>query len=133
MPGLIEHETDRLRLVAWQERHVALFATMNADPEVMRHFPSLQTPGQSRAVVEAWRGDFERRGWSNWAVELKATGEFIGFIGLLVPRRPLPFSPCVEIGWRLATAHWHRGYATEGARSCLRAGRRAPDLAAGDA
>ncbi len=122
MPTAIEHETERLRLLTWQARHVAPFAAMGADPEVMRHFPALQTPQQAAASIDFWRAQFDAHGWSNWAVELKATGEFIGFIGLSIPRRQFPFSPCVEIGWRLARRHWHRGYATEGARGCLRVG-----------
>lgn len=122
VPAVIELETGRLRLLAWQERHVAPFAAMNADPEVMRYFPAPATEAQTRATVDAWRTQFEQRGWSNWAVELKGSGEFIGFIGLSVPRRQLPFSPCVEVGWRLARRFWGHGYATEGARASLDAG-----------
>jgi RimJ/RimL family protein N-acetyltransferase len=95
---------------------------MNADPQVMRYFPAVLTPQQSDAGIDIWLQQFAEQGWSNWAVELRATGEFIGFIGLSVPRRQLPFSPCVEVGWRLATTAWHQGYATEGARVCLRLG-----------
>lgn len=114
--------TPRLRLVCWRPDHVAPFAALNADPEVMRHFPSTQTVEQTQASIDLWMGQFARQGWSNWAVELKATGEFIGFIGLSVPRRVLPFSPCVEIGWRLARRFWGQGLASEGARACLRVG-----------
>jgi len=64
----------------------------------MRYFPATATEAQTRATVAAWRTQFEEQGWSNWAVELKESGDFIGFIGLSVPRRQLPFSPCVEIG-----------------------------------
>ncbi len=95
---------------------------MNADPEVMRYFPALLSAEQTNAGIDIWRQQFAERGWSNWAVELQDTGEFMGFIGLSVPRRQLPFSPCVEIGWRLKRAAWGRGYATEGAKACLRVG-----------
>jgi RimJ/RimL family protein N-acetyltransferase len=122
MSTIIEHQTERLRLVGWHERHIAPFAAMNADPDVMRFFPSTLTEAQTRAGVELWRAQFEEQGWSNWAVELKQTGEFIGFIGLSIPRRQLPFSPCVEIGWRLARRYWGHGYATEGARASLDVG-----------
>lgn len=118
----IAFETARLALMPWQERHRAPFAEMNADAEVMRHFPALQTPEQSNASIDFWRGQFDTQGWSNWAVELRATGQFLGFIGLSVPRRQLPFSPCVEIGWRLRRSAWGQGYATEGARASLRVG-----------
>lgn len=122
MPDLIEFETRRLRLVAWQERHIAPLAAMNADPEVMRYFPATLTQEQTRASVEMWRNQFAERGWSNWAVELKHSGEFIGFVGLSIPRHQLPFSPCVEVGWRLARRFWGHGYATEGARASLAVG-----------
>jgi RimJ/RimL family protein N-acetyltransferase len=64
----------------------------------------------------------EEQGWGFWAVELKADGSFIGFLGLNVPAPNLPFSPCVEIGWRLALRYWGQGYASEGAREALRFG-----------
>jgi RimJ/RimL family protein N-acetyltransferase len=121
-PQPIELQTERLRLLAWQERHIAPFAAMNADPEVMRYFPALLSEEQTRAGVDFWRAQFAERGWSNWAVERTDTGEFIGFVGLSVPRRVFPFSPCVEIGWRLARAHWHKGYATEAALASLALG-----------
>jgi len=95
---------------------------MNADAQVMRYFPALLAPEQSDAAVDNWLQQFAQRGWSNWAVELLATGEFIGFIGLSVPKRQLPFSPCVEVGWRLRPSAWGQGYATEGARACLGVG-----------
>jgi RimJ/RimL family protein N-acetyltransferase len=88
----------------------------------MRYFPALLSPEQTNAGIDVWRQQFADKGWSNWAVELLKTGEFIGFIGLSVPRRQLPFSPCVEIGWRLKSAAWGKGYATEGAKECLRVG-----------
>lgn len=122
MHNIIEIETERLQLVQWQERHVAPFAAMNADPEVMRYFPATESEAQSRAAVAAWRAQFEERGWSNWAVERRDRGEFIGFTGLSVPRRQLPFSPCVEVGWRLARRFWGNGYATEAAKAALAAG-----------
>ena len=95
---------------------------MNADPSVMQFFPALQSRESSNASIAAWESQFAAQGWSNWAAELVESGEFIGFIGLTVPRRVFSFSPCVEIGWRLVRAHWGCGYATEGALVALRAG-----------
>ena len=115
----IEFNTERLALVAWQDRHRVPFAAMNADAEVMRYFPAPQTVEQSNASIDTWLGQFAAQGWSNWAVQLLSSGEFMGFVGLSVPRRQLPFSPCVEIGWRFKRAAWGQGYATEGARACL--------------
>jgi len=122
MPQIIEPETPRLRLRQWRESDREPFAALNADPEVMEFFPSLQSREASDASIDAWQARFASQGWSNWAIELRATGEFLGFTGLSVPRRVLPFSPCVEVGWRLAREHWGRGYATEAARAALEVG-----------
>lgn len=118
----IEFNTERLAFRVWQDQHRAPFAALNSDPEVMRYFPALVSAEQTNASIDMWRSQFEERGWSNWAVERKETGELIGFIGLSIPKRQLPFSPCVEIGWRLKRSAWGKGYATEGAKACLRIG-----------
>lgn len=117
-----EHITPRLLLRQWREDDKPAFAALNADPEVMRFFPGTQTREQSDRSIAAWAAELEARGWSNWAVERRADGAFIGFVGLTVPKRALPFMPCVEIGYRLARSHWGQGYATEAARAALRFG-----------
>lgn len=124
----IEFQTPRLKLRVWRGDDLTPFAEMNSDPEVMRFFPSTQGLEQSKASISTWLCQFEARGWSNWAVELKASGEFVGFIGLTIPRRQLPFSPYVEVGWRLKRAAWGLGYATEGAIASLRVGFEQLDL-----
>jgi len=95
---------------------------MNADPVVMEHFPSTLTRAESDAGVGRIRAHFDSRGFGLWAVEVPGVAPFIGFIGLQVPRFEAHFTPCVEVGWRLAPAHWNRGYATEGAEAALRFG-----------
>lgn len=120
MPKAIEIETARLR--QWRESDRAPFAAMNADAEVMEFFAALQSREASDASIDAWQSQFAERGWSNWALEVRSSGVFIGFVGLSVPKRVLPFSPCVEVGWRLARPYWGQGYATEGARAALRVG-----------
>jgi RimJ/RimL family protein N-acetyltransferase len=122
MTCILELETERLRLRRWCDADRAPFAALNADPAVMEFFPSPLTRIASDARIDAWQAEFAQRGWSNWALELRSTGAFLGFTGLSVPRRDLPCSPCVEIGWRLARAHWGNGYATEAARAALEAG-----------
>jgi len=122
LAAAIEPVTARLRLRRWRDADLAPFAAMNADPAVMRYFAGLIPAEASGRSVAAWEAAFETRGWSNWALELLETGEFIGFTGLSVPQRVFAFSPCVEIGWRLAQAHWGQGYATEAARAALRVG-----------
>jgi RimJ/RimL family protein N-acetyltransferase len=109
-------------LRAWRDADRAPFAAMNADPEVMAFFPSPLNRAASDASIDSWQAQFAAQGWSNWAVELRGSGEFIGFVGLSVPRRQFTFSPCVEVGWRLARASWGRGFATEAARASLRFG-----------
>jgi RimJ/RimL family protein N-acetyltransferase len=122
VPSVIEFETPRLLLRQWRESDREPFAAMNADPVVMEFFPSLQSRASSDASIDAWQLQFATQGWSNWALERLETGEFIGFVGLSIPRRILPFPPCVEVGWRLSRAHWTNGFATEGARAALRIG-----------
>jgi RimJ/RimL family protein N-acetyltransferase len=122
MPIIIELETPRLRLRQWRASDRAPFAAMNGDPAVMKFFASIQSSEASNSSIDGWQSQFAERGWSNWAVELRSSGAFIGFVGLSVPRRLLPCSPCVEVGWRLARSHWGQGYATEGARAALRVG-----------
>jgi RimJ/RimL family protein N-acetyltransferase len=115
-------ETARLTLRAWRDADREPYAALNADPVVMEFFPALQDRKASDAAIDAWNEQLATRGWSNWAVERRDTGAFIGFIGISVPKRVLPFSPCVEIGWRLAREHWGHGFATEGARAALEQG-----------
>jgi RimJ/RimL family protein N-acetyltransferase len=122
MPETHERQTPRLILRRWRDADRAPFAAHNADPEVMRYFASTQDRAASDATVDRLFAHLERHGWGPWAAELRATGEFIGFIGLLVPRFPLPGNPGVEVGWRLGRAHWGHGYATEGARAALEMG-----------
>ena len=120
MAGVIEFDTPRLRLRQWRESDRDPFAALNADPVVMEFFPALLSREASDASIDAWQSQFAERGWSNWAVEVRDTEAFIGFVGLSLPRRVLPFSPCVEIGWRLARAHWGKGFATEAALGAVR-------------
>ncbi len=114
--------TARLALRPWRESDRVPFAEMNADPDVMLHMPSLLSRAESDAMVERIVAHFESRGFGLWAVEVPGVADFVGFIGLLVPSFEAHFTPCVEIGWRLARAHWQKGYATEGARAALVAG-----------
>lgn len=117
-----EIETERLVFRVWADRHRGPMAALNADPETMRYFPSTATREQTDETIDRWCGVLLERGWGFSAVELKSSGEFIGMIGLTVPRHPLPCLPCVEIGWRLARPYWGHGYASEGARACLALG-----------
>jgi ribosomal-protein-alanine N-acetyltransferase len=117
-----EIETERLLLRAWRDGDRALFAALNADPRVMEHFPSLLSRAESDTLVLRIGEHFARHGFGLWAVEAPGVTDFLGFVGLSIPRFAARFQPCVEIGWRLAREHWGRGYAPEAARAALRFG-----------
>jgi len=110
--------TDRLLLREWREADKPAYAALNADPEVMRHFPSTLTAEQSNDMVDRMAAAWSR-GFGLWAVERVDTCDFIGFVGLAAPTWSTDFTPCVEIGWRLARAHWGLGFAPEAARAVL--------------
>ena len=92
---------------------------MNADAAVMEHFHEPLTRRQSDELVERIEGGFEANGFGLWALEVRASGEFIGFTGLAVPGFEAHFTPAVEVGWRLARSAWGYGYATEAGRAAL--------------
>lgn len=111
--------TDRLLLRGWRDSDLEPFAALNADPEVMEHFPSTLTREQSDAMVERLARRWADGEPSLWALERRDTSTFVGFVGLLAPSFEAPFTPCVEVGWRLAAEHWGHGFAPEGARAAL--------------
>jgi len=112
-------ETDRLLLRDWKESDEEEFITMNKDTEVMRHFPHTLSSEESRDILSRVRKHFEDWEYGLFAVELKSTGDFIGFNGLSHPRFESDFTPCVEIGWRLKPKIWGQGLATEGAQAVI--------------
>ncbi|TDC93903.1 N-acetyltransferase [Actinomadura sp. 7K507] len=104
----------------WEAGDREAFAALNADPEVMEHFPAPLTRVESDAMVNGIEARFEEDGFGFWALETADTNRFIGFTGLGVVRFDAPFTPAVEIGWRLARSAWGHGYAAEAARRALR-------------
>ena len=110
-----ELRTERLVLRRWRPSDRAPFAAMNADPVVMEFYPSLLKPAESDDFVDRIEDHFERHGWGLWAVEVPGVAEFIGYVGLWPAAFEAHFTPAVEVGWRLAAAHWGRGYAPEAA------------------
>jgi RimJ/RimL family protein N-acetyltransferase len=114
--------TPRLELRRWRTADRAPFIHLNADPRVMEYFPALLTAAESSEMMARIEDHFLRYGFGLWAAELRETGEFTGFIGLNMPTFETHFTPCVEIGWRLAPQFWGHGLATEGARAVLHYG-----------
>ncbi|WP_163834311.1 GNAT family N-acetyltransferase [Spartinivicinus ruber] len=119
MVEIVTLKTERLILRQWQLADYRPFAAINADPVVMEYYPSCLPTTESDALADKLMSLIAKRGWGFWAVELISTKQFIGFVGLHQPEAELPFTPCVEIGWRLAKAHWGYGYATEAAQTAL--------------
>ncbi|MBA4210486.1 MAG: GNAT family N-acetyltransferase [Parvibaculum sp.] len=111
--------TERLILRPWRAEDFEPFAAMSADPKVMEHFPSTLTRADSDNVASILKTDIEIMGYGFWALEVPGEAAFIGFVGIRPVTFEAHFVPAVEIGWRLAPAHWGKGYATEAARAAL--------------
>jgi RimJ/RimL family protein N-acetyltransferase len=117
-----ELRTDRLYLRRWIGADRAPFAALNADPLVVQQLAGALSRQESDALVARIASHFHQHGYGLWAVEIPDVTPFAGFIGLSVPGFQAHFTPCVEIGWRLAAEYWGHGYATEGARAALEFG-----------
>jgi ribosomal-protein-alanine N-acetyltransferase len=111
--------TERLILRPWREADLEPFAALNADPRVMEFMAGLLDRAGSDALVARAQAHFDTQGFGLWAMEVPGVAPFTGFVGLMRPRFEAHFTPCVEVGWRLAFAHWGKGYATEAARAAL--------------
>jgi RimJ/RimL family protein N-acetyltransferase len=112
-------ETRRLLLRRWRDSDREPFAALNSDPRVMQFFPALLTRAESDRLADRIEGDFEKHDFGLLAAELVQERTFVGFVGLSVPGFDAPFTPCVEIGWRIAASYWNQGLATEGAKAVL--------------
>jgi len=112
----------RLGFRTWRETDLPAFTALNTDPQVMRYFPAPLNPEASRALLKQLQAHYEVYGYTYFATELLDCKRFIGFIGLKFQDYEAPFTPAVDIGWRLRRESWGKGYATEGARRCLEYG-----------
>jgi RimJ/RimL family protein N-acetyltransferase len=111
--------TTRLLLRSWLATDLVPFAALNADRETMRFMPRCLEAGESAALAAAAQAELERRGFGLWALALRESAQFIGYVGLSVPSFTAHFTPCTEVSWRLQRDQWGHGYATEAARACL--------------
>lgn len=118
----VELRTERLLLRDWCDDDLEPFAALNGDAWAMRFFPNPYDRERSDAMAKRIRTFLHERSWGLWALEVPGVAAFVGFVGLAIPVLDLPFMPCVEVGWRLARAHFSNGYATEAARAALQFG-----------
>lgn len=112
-------ETERLILRSWKYEDRKPFAEMNGNRNVMKYFPATLSVDESNAFVDRIYADFDETGIGLYAVEIKETGEFIGYVGFHRFTFDVSFSPGWEIGWRISDRFWSKGYATEAAKACL--------------
>jgi RimJ/RimL family protein N-acetyltransferase len=119
VPNKDDPHTERLRLRRWRPEDRVPFADLNADPEVMRYFPATMSRAESDALVDRIEAHFAEHGYGLWAVEVIASQEFIGFVGVAHVPFEAHFTPALEVGWRLARSAWGHGYATEAGRAAL--------------
>jgi ribosomal-protein-alanine N-acetyltransferase len=113
-------ETERLLLRRWAGGDRQRFARLNADARVMEFLPQRLSARESDRLVERIQQHFRKHGFGLFAAELRQERRLIGYVGLHVPDFQAHFTPCVEIGWRLAADDWGRGLATEGAKAVVR-------------
>ena len=114
--------SEKLGFRNWKADDVDLLFKLNSNQEVMRYFPSAQTKEQCADFIGRMQNQFEKNKFCYFAVDLLETEEFIGFIGISEQTYEIDFNPSVDIGWRVLPEYWGKGYATEGARACLRYG-----------
>ncbi len=120
MLEIIELKTNRLKLRQWKESDLPPFAEMTSDPEVMKYFPNPLSRTKSDELAHKIQSLISTHGWGLWAVEELKNNKFIGFVGLHKTLPELPFSPSIEIGWRLSRKYWGKGYASEAAKEVLK-------------
>lgn len=113
-------ETERLILRSWRMTDRGVFAEINSNNKVMRYFPKPLSIDESNGFVDRINSEFEETGFGLYAVEIKETGEFIGYVGFHRFAFDVPFSPGWEIGWRISDKFWNKGYATEAAMACIK-------------
>ena len=115
-------ETDRLILRTWKDEDASAYFDINQDPKVIEFLPKALSTQQVKDFISAMNDQYIKSNYTLFAAELKKTGELIGFIGLSYIDWQAPFTPLHEIGWRLGSLYWGKGYATEGAKAVLNYG-----------
>lgn len=112
-------KSERLGFRKWKEEDKPKMAKINSNPKVMEFFPNIPNKEQTEQFVDRMEKQFSEKGFCYFAVDKLDNNEFIGFIGISEQKFKSDFTPCIDIGWRLAQKEWGKGYATEGAKKCL--------------
>ncbi|MCF8453923.1 MAG: GNAT family N-acetyltransferase [Pedobacter sp.] len=112
-------KSERLGFRNWLGSDIELMAKINTDEKVMEFFPGIVSKDQTIEFIEKMQKQFTEQGFCYFAVDKLENNEFIGFIGLSEKSFEAEFTPCIDIGWRLSSEEWNKGYATEGAKRCL--------------
>ncbi|MES0089016.1 GNAT family N-acetyltransferase [Mesorhizobium sp. M0026] len=112
-------QTKRLLMREWKDEDVAPFIRMNDDPRVVRYVEKLADRTATEGWIDAQRDHFEKHGYGLWVLEALGNTGLIGYCGLVNVPYQAHFTPAVEIAWRLVSAHWGLGYATEAASAAL--------------
>ncbi|CAA0177618.1 GNAT family N-acetyltransferase [Tenacibaculum maritimum] len=115
-------KSERLGFRKWKESDLSEFTKINADLDVMEHFPKLLTKKETADFIKRANNQYNKNGCCYFAIEILKSGEFIGFIGLALQNYKTDFTPAIDIGWRLKKSAWGKGFATEGAGRCIEFG-----------
>lgn len=115
-------ETRRLILREWEEKDFSEFARMNADPLIMEYLPRILDEVSSRKLFERFQQHFNTYGYGQFVIEHKPSSAFLGFAGLSQVEFKMPFTPAVELAWRLEYEYWGQGFASEATQKILEHG-----------
>ncbi len=115
-------KSERLGFRNWTKKDLTELAKMNADLDVMEHFPKTLTEKETSDLIDKFHNHYKKNGYTYFATDILKTGEFIGFIGLAFQEYKTDYTPATDIGWRLKKSSWGNGYATEGAKKCIEFG-----------
>ena len=111
--------SERLGFRNWRLGDIDKMHEINSDEKAMEFFPCIPTKEQTTEFIERMKKQFEDKGFCYFAVDKLEDNDFIGFIGLSEQTYNADFTPCIDIGWRIKSSEWNKGFATEGAKRCL--------------
>ncbi len=111
--------SERLGFRNWNLTDIDKMHEINSDEKVMEFFPNILTRRQTEEFIKRMKKQYENKGFCYFAVDKLDNNDFLGFIGLSEQTYQADFTPCVDIGWRIKSSEWNKGFASEGAKKCL--------------